>query len=341
MTEVLFVSKPVLPPWNDSSKNLVRDVAGHLRRHRPILSNRSRLGTFQALLFGPRPDLWHFFFAPNPKSSGAARLAKSIRRVPSVHTVCSLPRERASARRLLFADVTVALSRAAYARFREDGIAESALRIIPPCIPAVAEPGEARLADLRRKHGLHRDHPVWIYPGDLEFGDGAEIALKAFAASTPNDGLLLVACRRKTAAADSALVRARDQAKRLGIDTRIRWLGDTPEIHGLLALSEVVLMVNHEPYAKMDYPLVALEAMSLGRPVLVAKGTPASELAGEGAAIAIDADADAVAEAVDRLRADHAARVELSLRARSFVATRLSPERVAAEYESLYDELCV
>ena len=29
---VLFVSKPVEPPWNDSSKNLVRDVASCLNQ---------------------------------------------------------------------------------------------------------------------------------------------------------------------------------------------------------------------------------------------------------------------------------------------------------------------
>ena len=27
MPSVLYVSKPVAPPWNDSSKNLVRDLA--------------------------------------------------------------------------------------------------------------------------------------------------------------------------------------------------------------------------------------------------------------------------------------------------------------------------
>ena len=41
MAEVLFVSKPVAPPWNDSSKNLVRDIAGHLRRHSPVLMGRA------------------------------------------------------------------------------------------------------------------------------------------------------------------------------------------------------------------------------------------------------------------------------------------------------------
>ena len=40
MAEVLFVSKPVAPPWNDSSKNLVRDIAGHLERHSPVLMGR-------------------------------------------------------------------------------------------------------------------------------------------------------------------------------------------------------------------------------------------------------------------------------------------------------------
>ncbi len=35
MPEVLFVSKPVAPPWNDSNKNLVRDLARGMTRYRP------------------------------------------------------------------------------------------------------------------------------------------------------------------------------------------------------------------------------------------------------------------------------------------------------------------
>ena len=40
MRQVLFISKPVAPPWNDSSKNLVRDIAGHLRHYSPVLMGR-------------------------------------------------------------------------------------------------------------------------------------------------------------------------------------------------------------------------------------------------------------------------------------------------------------
>ena len=43
--DVLFVSKPVAPPWNDSSKNLVRDLAGALRSvHGVTLSRRGTGG---------------------------------------------------------------------------------------------------------------------------------------------------------------------------------------------------------------------------------------------------------------------------------------------------------
>lgn len=340
MAEVLFVSKPVLPPWNDSSKNLVRDVAGHLQRHSPILPNRNRLGTFQHLFFGPRPDLWHFFFAPNFKTSSVARAARALRHVPSLQTVCSLPPEGVDTRNLLFADANIVLSHAAYERFRRDGVSESVMRVIPPCVPAMAVVDAATRLALRHRHGLGPGVPVWIYPGDLEFGNGAEVALDAFAASNRLDAVLLMACRRKTAAAGAALARCQARAKRWGVESRVRWLGETPDIHEWLALSDFVLMVNHTPYAKMDYPLVALEAMCLARPVLVAKRTPAAELADAGGALAVEPDPDALAEAIERLSADEATRKTLCARGREFVTGKLSPERVAAAYESLYDELC-
>jgi phosphatidylinositol alpha-1,6-mannosyltransferase len=246
MAEVLFVSKPVTPPWNDSSKNLVRDIAGHLRRHSPVLmgrtgqtnpidqgrveavygaassggfapSVRENLGVLRHLLLGDSADLWHFFFAPNPKSSAAGRLAGAIRRVPSVQTVCSVPAEGLAIKKLLFADATVALSRSAYERFRDEGVSESALRLIPPSVPPLAQPTAVERADLRKKHDLPGAAPIWIYPGDVEFGGGAEIALQGFAASNRSDAMLLMACRRKTPKADEALSRLRGQANKWGI----------------------------------------------------------------------------------------------------------------------------
>ncbi len=368
MAEVLFVSKPVAPPWNDSSKNLVRDIAGHLRRHSPILmgrrgqanpidrgrvepvygtpstggfapSVRENLGVLRHLLLGRSADVWHFFFAPNPRSSAAGRLAAAIRRVPSVHTVCSVPAEGVDVRKLLFADATVALSLSAYERFRQEGVSESALRIIPPSVPALAEPTSSERAELRKKHELPEAATIWIYPGDLEFGGGAEIALEGFAASNRSDSMLLMACRRKTPRADDALSKLQAKAKLWGIDSRIVWLGETQHIHELLALSDFVVMVNPAAYAKMDYPLVALESMCLARPVLVAKGTPSAELSEGGGAVDVETSGEALAEAIERLSADQAATDAVGRKARALVTSKFSPQAVAEAYEVLYEDI--
>jgi phosphatidylinositol alpha-1,6-mannosyltransferase len=368
MAEVLFVSKPVAPPWNDSSKNLVRDIAGHLQRHYPVLMGRSgqaspidrgriegvygpasaggfapsvreNLGVLRHLLLGRSSDLWHFFFAPNPKSSAAGRFACAIRGVPSVHTVCSAPAEGLAVKKLLFADVTVALSRFAYERFRREGTSENALRLIPPSVPPLAEPTSLERAHLRAKHELPDAAPIWIYPGDLEFGGGAEIALQGFAAWNRSDAVLLMACRRKTPQADEALFRLRDQARRWGIESQVRWLGENRDIHELLALSDFVVMVNRTAYAKMDYPLVALESMCLARPVLVGKGSPAAELAEGGAGVAVETNGEALAEAIQSLSGDAASCAEVGRKARALATSKFSPQEVAAAYELLYEEL--
>jgi glycosyltransferase involved in cell wall biosynthesis len=368
MAEVLFVSKPVVPPWNDSSKNLVRDVAGHLRRHTPVLMGRPRqvspvdggrveavygaasaggfapsvrdnLDVLRHLLWGHSADLWHFFFAPNPKSSVAGRFACAVRRVPSVQTVCSMPVQGTAVKRLLFADVTVVLSRAAYSRVRREGVGGHAVRLIPPCVPPLAKPTSLERTTLRKKHALPEGAPIWIYPGDLEFGGGAEIALRGFAAWNRSEAVLLMTCRQKTPQAGAAISELLAKAKQWGIEPQIRWLGETPHIHELLALSDFVIMVNRTAYAKMDYPLVALESMCLARPVLVGKGTPAAELAEDGGAVAVETNGAAVAEAVEALSTDMTSRAQIVHTARTLATSKFSPHEIAAAYERLYEEI--
>ncbi|HSN83943.1 MAG TPA: glycosyltransferase family 4 protein [Polyangiales bacterium] len=368
MAEVLFVSKPVTPPWNDSSKNLARDIAGHLERHRPVLMGREgqpnpldrgrvepvypasadgrfSLGphaawrVFRRLLLGPRVDLWHFFFAPNRKSSAAGRLATAARKAPSVHTACSAPPEGARWRDLLFADVTVALSRASYERFRREGVPESRLRWIPPCVPALDAPTARRRLVLRRELGFSETAPIWIYPGDLEHGGGAQCALQGFAAWKNRDAVLVMACREKTARAAEERTRLESQARRWGLTSRVRFFGETTRIHDLLAVSDFVVMANRTAHAKMDYPLVVLEAMSLGRLVVVGEATPSAELAEEGGALAVPAQGEALAEAIDRIDRDPSTKHAIERRAHELVATRFSPSRIAASYELLYEEV--
>ena len=192
---------------------------------------------------------------------------------------------------------------------------------------------------MRQTCGLPASATTWVYPGDLEYGGGAEVAIEGFAAWGQKDALLVMACRQKTPRAAREKARLSEHATKLGIARQVRWLGETPRIHALLGASDFVVLPNRSPYAKMDYPLVLLEAMGMGRPVFVGTGTPAAELAEDGGAIAVETEGTALAAAVERLAADEVASTELSARAHALVADRFAPCPVAAEYERLYGEL--
>ncbi|MFW5925985.1 MAG: glycosyltransferase family 4 protein [Myxococcota bacterium] len=368
MAEVLYVSKPVVPPWNDSSKNLVRELAAHLRRYEPhVLGRRSPngwrppRGTVEAvypsaaggfapalrdnahvlarLMTGPPCDLWHFFFAPNPRSSKAGRAAARLRRVPTVQTVCSAPPYGADLRALLFADRTVVLSRHTERRLQGEGVPAHRLHRIPPAIEPLGVPGEDDRRRVRDELGLPQAGPLLVFPGDLEFGLGADRTIEALAMHDLRDAHLVMACRAKTERARHAEATLRERARELGLGERVTWLGETARIHALLGAADVVLLPSDDLFAKMDHPLVLLEAMSMQRPVVVARATAAEELTENGAALAVAPEPEAVAHAVRRLLDDDAQRVEMGELARAAVVERYAPARMADAYEALYDDV--
>jgi phosphatidylinositol alpha-1,6-mannosyltransferase len=362
-----MISKPVVPPWNDSSKNLVRDLVTHFTRHRATIMTRSDApaplagiahssvyagaGRFSPaladnarvllrLLADRGHDLWHFFFAPNPRTSTVGRACARARSKPSVQTVCSAPAAGADVRSLLFADRTVVLSQHTEQLVLAAGVPRERVRRIAPAVGDLKLPDPSQSAAARARMQLPLDAPLIVYPGDLEYSSAAERVLRAHATRWQGQGaFLVIACRTKTRAASERERVLRELAARLGLGASTAWLGETREIHALLAAADVVALPAETLYAKMDLPLVVIEAMLLERCAVVAAGTPAAELARDGAALAVAPDVDAVAEAVAGLIGDPTRRAELGRAARAHALARFAPERVAAEYESLYDEL--
>lgn len=353
--DVLFVSKPVAPPWNDSSKNLVRDLAGALRSFRGIsLARRGTGGPGRAIYppvvegggFAPglrdqlavlgalavsREPIWHFFFAPNPRTSTVGRWASRLRGRKTVHTVCSAPAAGAALGQVLFADRTVVLSAATERRFLAEGVDPARLRRIAPAVPALPAPDDATRARIRSELQVPEGAPVAIYAGDLEFGGGAERSLAVL--EEHSSAVLLMACRAKTAAAAAEETRLR---RGLGRGERVRWLGETPRILDLVGASDLLLLPSDSLYAKMDYPLVVLEAMAMGVPALVCAETPAAELAPHGV---VAAPAAAAATEAARLLEAPRRLAALGEAGRKVALSDHSPEAMARRYEAVYEEL--
>ncbi len=363
MSEILFVSKPIAPPWNDGSKTLVRDLAGALTRHDavvlgvrgvPLTLGRVRveplfyqpnegfgLGGTPAmrlaarLASGRRGDLWHFVFAPNARTSRTARALSRLRRVKTVQTVASVPTDDEDLDVALFGDRVVVLSRKTERAFLERGVDRARLHRIPPCVAPVPSSPDMR-ARGRRLAGLPSDAPIVLFPGDLERDRGARITIEAFARMPRELGaLLVIAARRKTVRAAEAERALRRSADVLGVADRVRWVGETAHMHALIAASDVVALPATDLVAKVDLPIVLLEALSLGVHVVVARGSSAEDLAEDGGASAVDPTPEALERCLTRIVSDTSG---LADAARS-AYERYRPMHAAAAYEALYDEL--
>lgn len=364
-----MVSKPVAPPWNDSSKNLVRDLAlagqrfcyhvltpegvtleGSALRCEPIYGAargahtpplRQNLLVLARLLRRDPTALTHFFFAPNPRAAVAARIALRVRPRRTVQTVCSIPRDFSRPDELLFAHRVVVLSRTTRGRFLDAGVPAERLVLIPPAITIPSAPTAEERREARRRHALPLDGQVVLFPGDYQFSTAAETFARAIPALRDLERVRFVfACRIKQAASLAEEARIRTLLHEARVLDRVRMLREVSDMPGLLAATDLVVLPADSLYAKMDLPLVLLEAMAREVPVVVAAEPPLDELLeGEAGAGVPPRDPAALAATIRSLLEDHGRRRALGENARRAVRDRYAIEHVSALHEELYRRL--
>jgi glycosyltransferase involved in cell wall biosynthesis len=367
---VLFVSKPIAAPFHDGTKCLVRDVARHLTECEPIvmsspgavplqaapacvpirslpvyrgsgrfapgLAQNLRAASFLAL--SSRADVWHFVFAPNPATSAAGRLLSRARRVPVVQTVASPPRSFDGIERLLFGQIVVVQS-----RWTRERIVEAAgddgrigrLELIPPPVPDLVPPAPEAVGALRRQLGISERAPIFVYPGDIELSGGAEAVARVVSpvARELPDAIFVFAYRPKT---DRAEPVARALARRLD-PSRVRFASALSDVLVLIATASAVLFPVDDLWGKVDLPIVLLESMALGIPVIALEHGPLCDL--EGAVLVPRGDDRALISAALELWRNPERRGQVIAAGRSAVERRHRAEVVARAYERLYLEM--
>ncbi|MEI9939319.1 MAG: glycosyltransferase [Pseudomonadota bacterium] len=368
---VLFVSKPIAPPFHDGSKCLVRDVAQNLTRVAPIVLSTPGAPPLRAapgalpvrsvaaygapggftpalsanlraaawVLLGSRANVWHFVFAPNARTSKAGKLLRRLRGVPVVQTVASPPRSFAHPQALFFGDLLVAQSawtkRSIEIGYAGSGMPAPRIEVIPPPVPDLSPPSAAAVASVRRQLTLAPEQRYLLYPGDLETSSGAE-ATAALAERMPSvlpDVVTVFAYRRKSARAVEVATRL---AARLPA-AQTRFLEDAPDILALLAGAAAVVFPVDDLWGKVDLPIVLLEAMAVGVPVLVLDQGPLQDL--QGVIQVASLDAAGWLSQISSLLADPARCAALVANQRTALAERHAATVVARAYEELYLEL--
>jgi phosphatidylinositol alpha-1,6-mannosyltransferase len=366
---VLFVSKPIVPPWNDGSKNLVRDVAAHLRHARPTvmsiagasapaegvhvdhvyhansgfspaLSQNARV--LMRLLSKDSHDAWAFVFAPNPKSSYVAKgavLAARLRgfRGKVVQIVASTPDSFDGVSRLLFGDVVVALSDYTRGSLLGAGVSRD-VRVIPPCARPLRTATRDEVAKVRADYDLG-EGPIVLYPGDYETSTGAETVMRAIAtvSKTRPDARFLFACRSKSAESHYARAEIEGEILGAGLGPFARHAGDVPDMAPLVAAASVIAFPVDDLYGKVDVPLVLIEAMAHGVPMVVCRGGPLTAL--KHAPTVEPEEPEELARELLRILDDPDAAARVAGAGQRLYHASFSPEHVARAYDALFSEI--
>ena len=363
--EILLVSKPVVPPWNDSGKNLVRDIAAAGQRYDyRIMATRGavapgprakvdavysaaglyspglkqNLAVLLRLLKPDRQRVYHFFFAPNPKTSKMARTVLRLKRRRAVHTICSVPATFEGIKSLMFAHRIVALSEHTRGLLESHGV-ENVVHI-PPCIPA-ADPMPAARKEAVVSALQLPARPLVVFPGDYQFSSAARICADALPSIVEKtDAHFVFACRIKQEQSRQIESGIRGLVTEAGVENRVSFFNEVDDMEALAAAAALVVLPADSLYAKMDIPLVLLEALREEVPIVVSDHGPLAELVSQPVGVAAPVgNANAFADAVSGLLGNPDRRRDMGKKGRELVLDRYTPETVSARYEKLYDEL--
>ncbi|WMX48367.1 glycosyltransferase family 4 protein [Streptomyces roseicoloratus] len=244
-----------------------------------------------------------------------------VHTLPGVTEPALLPRTRPLG-------TTVALSESMARRLRAADFGD--VRVIPPMLPLEHWPSRPR------PRGL----PVVLYAGRHDPAGGAETAIDAAAeAVRAGAEFRLVLAMRGRPGQDlhSREEALRERAGAAGLrDVEVR--GYVPDMPELIASAHVLLFPPTAIGGRSDIPLIVLEALATGRPVILSDLPQFADF-GNAVLRAPAGDARRTGQQLLWLLDQPRSWDVLAERGRTAVEERFGPERFAARYAALYREL--
>lgn len=365
--ELLFITRPIVPPWNEGSKNLVWHMAQRLQRHRahlvtvkdielpktqvtidwePVytaseLSSQQKIRLLLYLIGKRGIDLYHSFFVPTPVTSyylGGLSHIKGIRTIQTVPSLYGTDLSRDVAQRIFFADQIIAISDDTANRLDGFGLKNVTRINVGIDVGFFADYPTDSL--VRQQYNLPPGDVIILFSGEYSRTGSIErlLAVMPEVIARCANCHFVFACRivRPT---DPAVKDALQKTiHRMNLDHKVHFLGEVDDFPALLKASDLFLFPTSDMVGKFDTPLTLLEAMAAGLPVIINDLPPLNEafMLGAGACVPLGDDA-AMIEAIISLANSAEQRRKAGHIAYETVKARYNIDTMVQAYERLYD----
>ncbi len=369
--KILLATRPLVPPWDEASKNFAYFLAKSLKEHHvSILTTPIWLGDLPAnvtqipcytkneldfseklrllsALRGLRGkfDVTHYLFTPTRKNTSLINFFSRPIRGRTIQTVATLREDLYGPKQLkeiLFADRIVVYSDRSKERLETLGFANVS-RIYPGIDLDLYRPREKNLETMRFLDLSSNDFVV-MYPGEyvrLGATDMLTDWLIRYFQTHPDSNMRFVfACRVKHADDQTKKSEITKRFEAAGVSRYIRFTDTYADMPSLYSVADTIVFPVTDMRGKFDVPLVIIEAYACGKPVILSDLPLFREFSNETICASIPSGSqEALSEKLAYLKDNPAARKTLGENARTFVETHFDLRDTVRHYEELYTSL--
>ena len=371
MKNILLATRPLVPPWDEASKNFAYFLAKSLATHHvSILTTPVWLSDLPAnvtqipcyskneldfseklrLLRNLRAlrskfDITHYLFTPTRKNISLINYFSRPTRGKTIQTVATLREDLygpKQLKKLLFADRIIVYSDYSKERLEKLGFT-NVTRIYPGIDLDLYRP-QAKDTEALAHLTLTPDDFVVMYPGEytrLGATDMLTAWLSGYFQKHPESSMKFVfACRVKH---DDDQLKKNEITKRFekaGIISHIRFTDTYTDMPTLYNLADVIVFPINDMRGKFDVPLVIIEAYACGKPVILSDLPIFAEFSNPTICASIPrGSTEELSNKLAYLKDNQSVRASLGQNARLFVERHFDLKNIAKQYEEVYNSL--
>ena len=370
---ILLVTRPICPPWDEASKNFAYFLAKSISRFRFYLLTHGHLedlpdNVIEESIYGSahfsyreklslmgflykvqnKVDILHFLFTPTKANAFFAKYLVGYgknSRTRKIQTVATLREDLYSDRelkKLIFGDLIITYSDHAKQKLNSLGF-ENVERIYPGVDIEKYSPKE-KDTQIMKQFDIHEKDLVITYPGEytrLNATDSiVEVLIKNKESVRALNIKFIFACRIKNEPDQDKKNEIDQLFQKEGIAQNIVYTDTFPDMEKIFNLSDIVVFPVQDMRGKFDVPLAVIEAMACAKPVIISDLPILREFSNSENSVMIPTgNLDIFWKNLFDLAKNPALRKTLGQSARQYAENNFNIRQVAGYYEKIYERL--
>lgn len=378
MNICVLTARTIEPPWDEGGKNLVKEIVSNISnfnfylfssikkfklkkaniRLRYIPSNKKsyysmpykkRLLLFIELLkIYRRVNIFHLFYTPKYPSSMFFKFFLKIGNKKSVQTLTSIYHlyffnKNKNLKKVLFSDKIIVLSDFAKNKLLDNGI-KNVKRIYPGVNLKEFKPNIKNLSLKKRLKLVNK--PIILYAGDFNILKESRtihhfIDIISLSVKKIPDLKFIIACRIRSKKDECEQEYFKKHAKKRSLDKSIIYLNTVKNMSELISVCDLCIYPSKkEITAKLEIPLILLEALAEEKPIVINNIRPLNEIMKDNVGIIVkNGDAELFSNSLIKLIKDIRLRKTMGKLGRKVAKKYFNNENMVKEYQKVYESL--